>query len=127
MFSFKGGYQYPTNNQDFRWFLGNAGDSCDTTCSNLLLINAAAAAMSLITTGDCNMIDHFRTSLSLSYTQNTYTAYWTFGYFYTNYQTYYCTSYGTLDAAVNVGHTNIYSTRRLVCPCSGIIKALYTI
>ena len=104
------------------WYLGDAGDSCDTTCSNLMLSNNAVAAMSAVDSGDCSVLQHLisANNLGSSITTLALTSYWTFGHFYTNSQYYYCTNYGSGNAAVNVGQTNVYSTRRLVCSCLGI-------
>jgi len=121
------GYEYPSGS-GISWYLGDVGDSCDTTCSNLKLSNNAVGAMSAVNSGDCSVLQHLISANNLgpSIITPLPTSYWTFGHFYTDSQKYYCTNYGTGDAAVNVGQTSIGPTRRLVCSCLAITSTTET-
>ena len=114
------GYQY----SGFNWFLSDAGATCDTTCAGKGLQNQASAASSTIPSSDCNMINHFRTSLGLTnIVSQAATGYYTFGYYYTSSTYFYCSNYGSHTFGTRIGETNGATnydrTRRIVCACGG--------
>ena len=116
-FNYKG-FQY----QGFCWYLGDAGDTCDVTCTNHGATNEAEAAGNIITDDDCTVILHFNSTQDLGLASYRGTSYTSFGYYYTDdVSDYFCTestgSFGGIGS--RSGETNPRNTRRLVCACTG--------
>ena len=104
--------------ENFIWYLGKAGDSCDTTCENFEYVNAANDAANIIKQDDCTVMNQFLNQSKTILASKSNTSFWTFGYFYDSYSKYVCTSYGNhVSAGAGPGHTNADSDRRIVCPC----------
>ena len=70
--------------------------------------------------GDCSLINHFLDQGERKLTEKHHTAYFTFGYFYTNFYLYFCAHNGSNIVGVKPGKivlTNSGRQRRLICPC----------
>ena len=77
---------------------------------------------------DCSLINHFLDQGERKLTAKGDTAYFTFGYFYTDHYLYFCATKGegTIRSRVGVKPGNPVPlgsnnpTRRLICPCNQI-------
>ena len=102
------------------WYLGKAGESCDSTCKHLGLNNLAEVADGAFEEDECSLINHFRDQGETKLSTKGSTSYFTFGYFYTNHYNYYCATNGSISIGVKPGKIMVANggkDRRLICPC----------
>jgi len=106
------GFEY----QGFLWYLGKEGASCDSTCKDLGMNNLAEAAAGVIEEDDCTLMNNFLDQGEM--TKGEWTNCFTYGYFYTWSDLYYCVHYGDSNfCGVKPGYDNDDEGRRLICPC----------